>query len=274
MATLPLSGVSCGHGPSRRTTGDARTEIALVSDLASQRHRHSCGGALVPLAVTLDALSLPAERRVQIARIALDLVAKMRREDQAGNAVLTLLARGVSATKIDRQQVEAALAKLATASAAVHEAAPQALNELHALLAPSERKALATTLDGRRSLWTEVSLGARNDDQTLADDLGLTDNQREKVSDDLPLLAKSPAEREAEIEAFQRAFHESFANDVFEARTLPGAAGANGWKIEWSAADLAHFCEDLNPLLSIQQRRALIGVLRRHSLRAATPRPL
>ena len=93
--------------------------------------------------MAIDTLGVAPEKKAQLEKIQAALHAKMAPSREAGRNVLTLLADGVAAGKIDQAKVDAALAKQDAAAAAIHAATADALNQLHEALSPAEQQELA-----------------------------------------------------------------------------------------------------------------------------------
>src|SRR6185437_476511 len=113
-----------------------------------------------------------------------ELHAKMAPARDAEREVLTLLADGVAAGKIDRAKVDAALAKQAKASAALHEACLESLNQRHAARSPAERAALGEKVKANIEVWKKTNhdeeVGSKEKGTRLArlaEDLALTPEQ-------------------------------------------------------------------------------------------------
>ena len=250
--------------PVARTAADTVPEDAFVADVLRHHRHHHFGGTLLLITMSLDTLGLPADEQLRIEKIQSDLIDKMRPASQAERSVVARLADGVSASEIDRTQVDAALAELATASAAMHDASIAELNRLHAALTPPERAALVDKLDAHWELWKQANSGERSQLATIGQEIGLTAPQMEKVRRELAATTSDSPLRKGEVEAHLRNFGKAFQANDFDARRLLGAASANRQMAEWGASRLVSFCQAVNPVLNDEQRRTLVALLLEH----------
>jgi hypothetical protein len=248
---LQLAG--CAHAPLAAATRSARdNEDALATDLANHCRQHRHGDALVLLTISLDALPLASAKQTQVARLEIDLLEKMRPARQAKHELLRILADGLMSPGIDRAKVGPALAGLAAATLALRDSALDDLNQLHALLSPSERAALSDALVAHEACWHDCGISERVEVSSLVAQLGLTPRQRELLDHDTTLLASTSAPPRGAPSA-QR-LEAAFRSDSFDARALL-VAGANLDIEAWQG--LVRFCEQADRLLADQQRRQL-----------------
>jgi Spy/CpxP family protein refolding chaperone len=238
------------------------------TELRKQHRHHHHGGVTMFIHMAIDTLGVAPEKKAQLEKIQADLHAKMAPSREAGRNVLTLLAEGAASGTIDKAKVDAALAKQATASAGVHAATADALNQLHAALSPAERAALVDKVKAHVEVWKKVSVdeepGTKEKGGHLAkltEELSLTPDQAEKISAALKKDAP-PKPDPAAIDAHLKAFETAFVADTFDAKTLTTANAANAQISKHGTARTVRFYEIVTPLLTPEQRTKLAEHLR------------
>ena len=261
MALVATLG-ACAAQSSTRTGAGSTVDDAAAADILEHHRHHHHGGALMLIAMSLDSLGLPPDQQARVEKLRGELIAKMRPAGVAQQAVVSVLAEGVAASAIDRGKLDAAIAQLAAAAAAVHDSAVDELNQLHGVLTPPQRAALVDKLEAHRELWRQANQGRHDHLAAMTAELALTPDQVDKVRKELATAA-SPL-REHDIEAHLRDFEKAFQGDVFDAKTLTRANDTNRHMAEWGAGRLARFCEAVNPLLTGEQRVKLVALLREH----------
>jgi Spy/CpxP family protein refolding chaperone len=235
-----------------------------AADLKHHHHHHHHGGVTMFIHMAIDSLGVSPETKAKLEKIQADLHAKMAPSREAGRAVLQLLADGVAAGTIDKGKVDAALAKQATASAGVHAATQDALNQLHEALSPAERGALVDKVRAHAEVWKKANhdeeYGSKEKGTHLGKltaDLSLTPDQVEKISAALKKDAP-PKPDPAAIDAHLKAFETAFVADKFDAKTLATTANAaNAHISKHGSARIARFYEIVTPLLTPEQRTKL-----------------
>ena len=75
----------------------------------------------------------------------------------AEQSLLATLADGLAGANLDAARVDAAVAQVSAAAAAVHDASADALNELHAVLTPPERGALVDKVEAHWAVWQKAN---------------------------------------------------------------------------------------------------------------------
>jgi len=253
--------------PAAAAAAAAEEEKATASLRHHHRHHHH-GGVAMFVHMAIDSLGVAPEKKAQIEKIQADLLASMAPSREAGRNVLSLVADGVAAGKIDSAKVDAAVAKQETASGAVHAASVEALNQLHAALSPAERAALVDKVRAHAEVWKKLSddeeYGAK--DKTtrlgaLAEELSLTPDQVEKIS--AALKKDAPAKPDtAALDAHVNAFGTAFVADTFDAKTLTTANAANAHISKHGTGRLVRFYKIVTPLLTPEQRTKLAEHLR------------
>jgi Spy/CpxP family protein refolding chaperone len=243
-------------------TSAADAEQATKHLRHHHRHHHH-GGVAMFIHMAIDTLGVSAEKKAQIEKIQADLHAKMAASRDTARAVLTLLADGIAAGKIDKAKVDAALAKQEAASKDVHAATADALNQLHEVLSPAERAALVDKVEAHAEVWKKVNheeeQGSKEKGSHLArltEELALTPDQVEKISAALKKDAP-PKPDPAALDAHLKAFETAFIAEKFDAKTLSTANAANAHLSKNGSARIARFYEIITPLLTPDQRTKL-----------------
>ena len=254
-----------------------------AADMTEHHRHHHHGGVTMFIAMSLDTLPATPEQRASIERIQGDLFAEMEPARTAEATVLQTLADGIATGTIDAAKVNAALAQLTTASTGLHDAAIEALDQLHAVLTPEERAALVDKVEAYWALWQrangdEMAPGpdgapASGHLQALSAELRLTPDQIERIRANESAAAREcPVRPEPQkVEAHLRAFGAAFRGDNFSARTLTTGAGANAHLASWGATQMAIFFESVSPVLTPDQRAKLAERVREHAGHRESP---
>jgi Spy/CpxP family protein refolding chaperone len=150
---MACAGASGATTPALAPTSSQADDDAAADVTEHHRHHHH-GGVTMFIAMSLDTLAASPEQRAAIERIQGDLFQEMEPARAAEAAVLQTLADGIAAGTIDATKVNAALAQLTAASSSLHDAAAEALNQLHAVLTPEERAALVDKVEAHWALRT------------------------------------------------------------------------------------------------------------------------
>jgi Spy/CpxP family protein refolding chaperone len=254
-------------------TGSAQVVGAddSVNEALRDYHRHHHGGLTSFISMAIDTLGLDEAKKAQITTIQTDLRAKTAPARDAEHDLLSTLADGVAAGKIDTAKVDAAVEKTATAAAGIHAASADALTQLHDALTPAERAALVDKVKAHWEVWHKVNVdekaGSKEKGAHLAkltELLTLTPDQVDKIttalSADAPVTPKNdPKAADAHVQAFATAF----VADKFDAKSLaPPATAAAGHVARHGGARLARFYEAVTPVLTPQQRTTLATEMR------------
>jgi Spy/CpxP family protein refolding chaperone len=254
-------------------TGSAAAESPAEANEAARnlrrhhRHHHH-GGVAMFIDMAIDTLGLPAEKKAQVEKIQAELHAKMAPSREAAHNVLTILADGAAAGKIDDKKLDAAIAKQEAESGKVHGATIEALDKLHDALSPAERAALVDKVKAHAEVWKKVNQeeehGSKDKEShlgRLTEELSLTPEQVEKISAALKKDAP-PKPDAAKIDAHIKAFEAAFLAEKFDAKALTTANDANTHISKIGAARLARFYKIVIPLLTPEQRTKLAAQLR------------
>ncbi len=242
-----------------------------VNESLRNYHRHHHGGLTSFVLMAIDTLGLDETKKAAVARIQADLRAKTAPVHDAEHDLLSTVADGIAAGKIDTAKVDAAVEKVAEAQAGDHAATSDALTQLHDALSPAERAALVDKVNAHWQVWHKVNVdeksgskdkGARLD--KLTELLALTPDQVDKIDKALaaeaPVTPKNdPKAEDAHIQAFATAF----VADKFDPKALaPSATASAGHVARHGGARLARFYEAVTPVLTPDQRTKLAAQIR------------
>ncbi len=252
--------------------GNPADDDISASVVEHHRHHHH-GGVTLLIAMSLDTIGVSPDEKAAVEKIQSDLRAEMAPARVAEENLDSLLADGIAAGSIDTARVDAAIAQLTAAAATVHDAATDAVNQLHATLTPPERAALIDKVNAHWVVWQRANAdesGAKKSEQghlsTLAGELGLTPDQVEKIRAALATQMSAVPHLDArEVETDLHAFGEAFRGDKFDSKALTMADSVNQHMAAWGATHMAHFLEAVSPVLTPDQRADLAARLREHS---------
>lgn len=244
----------------------------VASELRDHHRHHHHGGLPYFIAMSLDTLGTDDVKRPQVERIQGELRSCMGPAREVEQNLLTAFADGVAVGSVDEARVDANIAQLNVAAAPIHDCAMDALNQLHAILSPTEREALVDKVQAHWEVWRQVNYeaqaGGREEGGRLAEltrDLGLTSEQVETISSALrTALAELPGRFDAKrVEAHVQAFAMAFVGESFDARSV--TANANSQLATHGSMRTAIFYETVAPTLTGEQRAKLAEELREHA---------
>jgi Spy/CpxP family protein refolding chaperone len=254
-------------------TGSAQT-VGVddpVNESLRDYHRHHHAGLVAFISMAIDTLGLDEAKKAQIATIQSDLRAKAGPARDAEHDLLSTLADGVAAGKIDTAKVDVAVEKVATASAGMHAASADAMTQLHDALSPAERAALVDKVKAHWEVWHKVNVDEKGGSKEkgahldkLTELLSLTPDQVTKITaalaTDAPVTPKNdPKAEDSHIQAFATAF----TADKFDPKSLaPSATASAGHVARHGGARLARFYEAVTPVLTPAQRTTLAARIR------------
>jgi Spy/CpxP family protein refolding chaperone len=245
-------------------TGGTPEDVQAAEEVRDHHRHHHHGGVTMFVAMSLDMLGLPPEEKDKVEKIRADLHAKMAPARDAEHALLQVLADGIAAGAIDDAKVNDALAQVATATAAVHAASIEALNQLHAALTGPERRALVDKTHAHWHVWRQVhdehpaSREKGSHLTALAERLQLTPEQVEQIARALPA---APPVDHAPVENHLQAFATAFESETFDAATLTTADPANAHIGKRGSERLVGFYKAVVPVLTPEQRQKLAAHL-------------
>jgi hypothetical protein len=224
-----------------------------------EHYRHHGGGILRFVAMSLDTLGGDDAKRAEVKKLQSELEGSLASSRDAEKELLEALADGVQAGRIEKEKIDAVLAKQASAATTRRETGYETLNKLHALLSPVERASLADKVEAHWEVWRQVNQPTTAADEQkgrldeLAQEVALIPDQVEKIAAALKANADAadpgfdPKRAEARVQAFTK----SFVAPTFDGKTLssqqPVIAGRG-------SARLVRFYEAATPVLTRVQR--------------------
>jgi Spy/CpxP family protein refolding chaperone len=249
----------------------AKADEAAGDDLRDYHRHHHHGGVTSFISMAIDTLNLDPAKKAQVEKIQSDLHAKMGPARDAERDLLGTIADGVAAGKIDTAKVDAAIAKVGTASGAIHAATGDAMTQLHDALSPLERQTLVDKVNAHWQVWHKVNSdekAASKEKGThlskLTELLNLTPDQVDKIT--TALAADPPVKPDSDpkpVDAYVQAFGAAFTADKFDPKSLAApATAASGHIARGGGARMARFYEAVTPVLTPDQRTALAAHLR------------
>jgi Spy/CpxP family protein refolding chaperone len=253
-------------------SAQAMTEEDPVNEELRDYHRHHHhGGVTMFISMAADTLGLDPTKTAQVAKIQSDLQAKMAPARDAEHDLLSTIADGVAAGKIDTAKADAAVAKVATASAAIHTATTDALTQLHDALAPVERTALVEKVKAHWEVWHDVNHDEKAGSSEkgthltkLTALLSLTPDQVDKITQALGQETPvTPQTDPKPVDTYIQAFATAFVADKFDAKSLATTGNAAAGHVARHGGErMAHFYEVVTPVLTPDQRTKLAADLR------------
>jgi Spy/CpxP family protein refolding chaperone len=280
-ATLAACGGSAGPTGQAQAPVSTQADDQAAADVSEHHRHHHHGGVAMFIAMSLDTLGVTPEQRATVDKIEADLFARMEPARAAEQTVLETLADGIAAGAIDPAKVSAALAQLAAASAGIHDASADALNQLHAALTPEQRAALVDKVEAHWALWQRANADevdvtptapAGGHLRALTVDLALTPDQVAKIKANLSAAAKDAVKPDPQkVEAHLQAFGAAFKAETFDAKTLSTGGAANAHLASWGATRIALMFESVTPVLTPDQRAKLAAQVREHAEHKESP---
>ncbi len=307
-SVLTITG--CGSTTPAPTTTSSTPPPQGNEDSEAHQHRNRHAGGMIGLiAMSIKELDLTPEQKAKVEAIRADLHAKMEPAHAAGKELAGVLAEGVAAGAVDRAKADAAIDKLVSAVEAIHAASQDALNQLHAALTPPQRAAFVDKLQARSEKWTQAHGGdehgggpggpggsggpgggpdhhgpPRGAAMGFGRDLGLTDDQKEKIKSNLHEMMSQgggggthgpgmspgggpggPPDHH-DMHEHMQAFATAFKSDTFDAKSLDsGSRRAGTHMARFGATHMARWCEAAAPVLTPEQRTKLAQSIRDHA---------
>jgi Spy/CpxP family protein refolding chaperone len=247
---------------------------ASSADLGEHHRHHHHGGVMMFIAMTLDSLGVSPEQQAAVEKIQGDLFAKMEPAHVAEQKVLNVLADGIAAGKINNAKVDVAIGALKVASAGLHKACVESLNQLHAALTPEQRATLVDKVEAHWEVWKTANTQEEKAGDTahpghldlLAKDLNLAPDQVEKIRATFAEKVKNhPLKFDPDqVETYVQEFGTAFKAETFDAKTLQHGPFAHEHLAVWGAKRTAHFYEAVAPLLTPEQRAKLSAQVKEH----------
>jgi len=263
---LGCGGSAATGAPPASVAGASAEEQDATAGLLEHHRHHHHGGVTLLLAMSLDTLGLPPEQRPAVEKIRSDLYARMEPARAAEQSLLGTLADGLVAGAFDTAKVDAAVTQLTTAAASVHDASSDALNQLHDVLTPPQRAALADKLEAHWSVWQRANTDDHDRLTQLTADLALTPEQVDKIrATEAESMKALPRFDASKVAAYVRTLGDAFRAPTFDAKALTAGSAATVDMAGWGAAHMARFVESVSPVLTPEQRATLAQILRLHA---------
>jgi Spy/CpxP family protein refolding chaperone len=282
-----------GDEPGTPTTADDKVDPdeQLAADEVRDHHRYHRGGIVSFIDLSLDTLGVAAERKAAVDKIQGELDVRLAPLHTANRELLTKLADGVAAGKVDATKSDADLANVARAEGSVRTTSAELVNELHKTLSPQERAALADKVEAHWQVWREANAdekakkeekGKAGEDKakkeeehdtgriaTLTKDLSLTPDQVTKIDDGLKAKAGGygPIDPKVtgDIDARLKEFTAAFAGEKFDAKTLSTWEAVDSKAATTGGTRIVRLCEVAAPILTPEQRTKFANQLREHA---------
>jgi Spy/CpxP family protein refolding chaperone len=221
----------------------------------------------------LETLGTSPDQGAGIERVRAKLRASMEPLHTAHRRLLATLADGLSSGTLNPSTVDAAVLGVSSAALAVRDALASSLNDLHAVLTPSQRTAMADKVEAHWSVWRAENVGSQGalpgTEQghlsALTTELDLSPAQQEKIRETLKSeRTEGPPFDQQQAGARLHALAEAFGQQHFDARAIE-QSGPEPGMAAWGAAHLARVVEAMSPVLSAEQRSQLAEKLREHA---------
>jgi Spy/CpxP family protein refolding chaperone len=243
-----------------------------TTELTGHHRHHHRGGVTQFIAMSLDTLGADDAKRSDVEKVQRELQACMEPAGRSENELHVTLADGIAAGKIDRAKVDRTIGQLDGAAASVHDCSAVGMNQLHAILSPSERRELVEKVQAHWEVWRQIDheavVGGRGPGGWIADlehELTLTPGQVEQIAKAMPkaLTARSGKFDRKKVEANVNALAAAFVEDTFDAKSIP--SNPNAHLATRGAKRMAIFYETVTPILTPNQRATLAEHLREHA---------
>jgi len=273
LAAIGLTACATSTAATRQQEDDDRlaAEQAETGLLERHRHRHD-GGAMQFVVMGLDTLGPGDASRPRVEQLQRDLQQCLAPSAEIQQRLDLTIADGVAAGAVDLARVDAVIVQLDASTLDAQACGVGALDQLHAILDPSERVELVEKVQAHWDVWHQV-----NDEQQVAGrpangrlerltrQLNLTPEQVEKATASLHVaMSGRPGKFDrARVEANLEAFGTAFVAASFDAKTA--TQRENGHLASFGATRRAIFYETVTPLLTPSQRTELAGHLRQRA---------
>jgi Spy/CpxP family protein refolding chaperone len=268
MTLACAAAIACGGHKQTNGTGTATSG----EDAEADEHVHRRAGIALYIEISLETLQPTQVQAEALKKIRRELHDKMLPAHNSEKAILHALVDGIREGTLDRAKLDAALADLKTASAGIHDAVAESLNELHGVLEAEQRKQLVAQVERHFRIWHKAHPHENeHPDKTgghlarLAKQLALTDEQVATIrgSYDKSIADMPPFDR-AKAKEHVAAFAAAFASDKFDARALQ-QGDASSELATWGITRTVRFYEAVLPVLTPEQRTKLSQLVHHHA---------
>jgi Spy/CpxP family protein refolding chaperone len=216
---------ACGSNGSSTSTGSNGASLVASPNANKLTVKMSPARRALDTALTSETVALRADQRTKVAAIQSTLEATSPAIDDAHSGMREAIASSLEGGAIDETALGAAETKMTAAIAKEREAGEAAMTSLHDVLDATQRQALVDEMHPMKGehegMWKGG--GRREHMKQLADDLGLSDEQRasfkEKMRAEFGEHKKGGFDREA-MHAKIKAMADAFVSDSFDAHAV------------------------------------------------------
>jgi Spy/CpxP family protein refolding chaperone len=261
-----------GCGASADPSEASAATPAAAAPAPAAQAEHGPGGFVMK---AVQSLNLPADQQQKVDAIRATLQAQAAPVRTARAALGTELASEIRAGQIDHARLQPLADQVRAAGATMHPAMQTAMQQIHDLLDPSQRQALAATFrdraenapsgEGHQGKW-------RGHWKKMAADLNLTDAQRSTIHEAMHSAFAEKRAAAAPAEHGQRLAHlenlaDAFEADTFDATVLGAPPQANAMAGHF--ARMGTFLDAAVPVLTPAQREILASKIQAHTQASA-----
>ncbi len=205
-----------------------------------------------PEALVADALSklcLSDDQRGAVEQLGREVKPKEEAVANARHAFVTTLAEEVRADNFDESALEPKIADLVKARQDASPVMRKALEDLHGILDPGQRAAFVDALEGRMK---DIRDGAKGWLDSMATDLGLSDDQKTRIKD---VLDRSQSNVESDIDRTKAVF-DAFKGDQFSIEQIAPESDV-GTRTRSRVAAMVTTAREIASILTEDQRSKL-----------------
>jgi hypothetical protein len=164
----------------------------LATDEVFDHHRYHHASLTKFIAMALDTMGVPAERKAAVDKIQHELDTRMAPVHEADQVLLGKLADGVAAGKVEAAKTNADLAKVESTATEARKTSAELITQLHAALTPVERATLVDKVQAHWDVWREANADAKGDKADKKED------KKEEKKDDKADKKEKAADKKEE----------------------------------------------------------------------------
>jgi Spy/CpxP family protein refolding chaperone len=225
--------------------------------------------------ISLAKLEIKPDQKAAIDAAVADLEKLGAQHGDAGKQLVTDIADGVAAGKVDRAKTDADIKKLADAVSASKGGVQEAVNKLHKALTPEQRKKLVEEMRARGEEMRQKHAENPDEDpahearmKMLSESLGLSAEQVEKIKTKTKVVLKAQmGTMKANMGTMQKhmkAIGDSFETDKFDAKKV-GVGERASEMAKTMAKNRIAFVEAVLAVLTPEQRAKFAEHVRSHA---------